>query len=501
MSGRRDSSRSQGRPDRQNQRGKPRRQGTGGRGPRSSQAPRERSRRADPARLAAWEALRAVEKEDAYANLVLPPLLRARNIRGRDAAFATELTYGTLRLKGRYDAIIAAVSSRGLDRLDAPLLDALRIGAHQIFGMRVPDHAAVSATVALVRQEVGAGPAQFANAILRSVSRQGLDEWLTHLTAGLTDHTEELALRTSHPGWIVRAFRQALAAGGQDSATLPEALEADNLPPEVHLVLRPGVAEASDAPDTEPGRWAPTARILPGGDPHTMPAVRDARVGVQDEGSQLLTLVAAAAEVSGSDDHWLDLCAGPGGKTALWGAVLAERAPQGVLLANEISPHRTKLVEGSVAAVRERLPGLSVRTGDGREAGADHPEAFDRVLVDAPCTGLGALRRRPEARWRRTPADLSELGTLQRELLTSALRATRPGGVVTYITCSPHLAETRLVVEDVLRSTGMGSTEDTPALAAQVAGTTVPAQNGPYLQLWPHLHGTDAMFGAVIRRH
>src|SRR5699024_5542315 len=246
---------------------------------------------------------------------------------------------------------------------------------------------------------------------------------------------------------------------------------------------------------------SPTARILPGGDPHTMPAVRDARVGVQDEGSQLLTLVAAAAEVSGSDDHWLDLCAGPGGKTALWGAVLAERAPQGVLLANEISPHRTKLVEGSVAAVRERLPGLSVRTGDGREAGADHPEAFDRVLVDAPCTGLGALRRRPEARWRRTPADLSELGTLQRELLTSALRATRPGGAVTYSTCSPHLAETRLVVEDVLRSTGMGSTEDTPALAAQVAGTTVPAQNGPYLQLWPHLHGTDAMFGAVIRRH
>src|SRR5699024_1756810 len=155
--GRRDAHRPQGRPDRQNQRGKPRRQGTGGRGPRSSQAPRERSRRADPARLAAWEALRAVEKEDAYANLVLPPLLRARNIRGRDAAFATELTYGTLRLKGRYDAIIAAVSSRGLDRLDAPLLDALRIGAHQIFGMRVPDHAAVSATVALVRQEVGAG--------------------------------------------------------------------------------------------------------------------------------------------------------------------------------------------------------------------------------------------------------------------------------------------------------------------------------------------------------
>lgn len=442
-----------------------------------------------------------MDQEDAYANLVLPPLLRARKIRGRDAAFATELAYGTLRLRGRYDAFIAAVSTRGLDRLDPPLLDALRMGAHQIFGMRVPDHAAVSATVALVRQVVGSGPAQFANAILRSLSRQELGQWLTQVTAEIEDQTDELALRTSHPGWIVRAFRQALVAAGHDPATLSEALEADNRPPEVHLAVRPGVAEASDAPDTEPGRWTPTARVLPGGDPHAIAAVREARVGVQDEGSQLVTHVAATAEVTGSDHQWLDLCAGPGGKTALWGALMAERAPEGVLLANEVSVHRTKLVEGSVAAVGERLPGLRVQTGDGREIGADQPETFDRVLVDAPCTGLGALRRRPEARWRRTPADLSELGRLQRELLTSALQATRPGGVVTYITCSPHLAETRLVVEDVLRSTGLGSTEEAPELAAQVAGATaLPGQKGPYLQLWPHLHGTDAMFCAVIRR-
>lgn len=466
---------------------------------RSSQSPRERSRRSDPARLAAWETLRTVTDQDAYANLVLPPLLRERNIRGRDAAFATELTYGTLRLRGRYDAIIAASSTRSLAHLDAPLLDALRLGAHQLFGMRVPDHAAVSATVALVRQVIGAGPAQFANAILRALSRRELSQWLTELTTG-SDDTQTLAIRSSHPGWIVRAVRQALAVSGEDVDDLPEALEANNQPPSVHLALRPGLVTADELPETEAARWTPTARVLTAGDPHDLAAVREGRAGVQDEGSQLVTLIAAAPDVGAKDHKWLDLCAGPGGKTALGAALLAHRGSGGEMVANEISPHRARLVENSVQAVAGRLPGLSVQVGDGRQLGQDRPDQFDRVLVDAPCTGLGALRRRPEARWRRTPADLAELGPLQRELLTSALHAARPGGVVTYITCSPHLAETRLVVDDVLKSTGIGEVEDAVGHAQEVTGWALPAQRGPYLQLWPHRHGTDAMFCAVIRR-
>src|SRR5699024_4986558 len=177
-------------------------------------------------------------------------------------------------------------------------------------------------------------------------------------------------------------------------------------------------------------------------------------------------LVAAAAPVTGSDRTWLDLCAGPGGKAALFGALLAERDLAGELLANEVAEHRARLVGSATAAVRERLPGLEVRTGDGREVGSELPGHFDRALVDVPCTGLGALRRRPEARWRRRTSDLAELGVLQRDLLTSALAAVRPGGVVTYITCSQHLAETRLVVEAVLRRTGTGEMLDVVQIAA-----------------------------------
>ena len=240
--------------------------------------------------------------------------------------------------------------------------------------------------------------------------------------------------------------------------------------------------------------------MLTAGDPHAVLAVREARAGIQDEGSQLVTLVAAAAPVIGADSSWLDLCAGPGGKAALFAALLAERDPAGELLANEVAEHRARLVRSSTAAVAQRLPGLEVRTGDGREVGEDLPARFDRALVDVPCTGLGALRRRPEARWRRRAGDLADLGVLQRALLTSALAAVRPGGVVTYVTCSPHLAETRLVVEDVLRRTGGAEVLDAVEIASGVTTAPLTDQRGPYLQLWPHRHGTDAMFCAVLRR-
>ncbi|UFU04545.1 rRNA small subunit methyltransferase B [Ruania suaedae] len=467
---------------------------------RTERRPQDRAKTADPARRASYDTLRIVEDSDAYANLTLPPMLRERHITGRDAGFATELTYGTLRYRGRYDAIIDTVVDRPLDRLDPPVLDVLRLGAHQLLAMRVPDHAAVSATVGLARATVGAGSAQFVNAILRRIAERPLAQWLDIIAAEQPDETARLALTTSHPAWIVRSLRQSLSATPDGATDLPALLEADNTAPAVTLVLRPGLATDADAPETRPTRWAPTARSLEHGDPGALTAVRESRIGVQDEGSQLVTLVAAAAPVEGEDSRWLDLCAGPGGKAALLGALLAERAPDGELLANEISAHRARLVEQSMTAVRRVLPGLSVRTGDGRELGEEHPGGFDRVLVDAPCTGLGALRRRPESRWRRSLSDLATLGPLQRELLTSALAATRPGGVVAYVTCSPHLAETQTVVTDVLKRAEHAEVLDAVAITEQLVGAPVPGQQGHYLQLWPHRHGTDAMFLALIRR-
>ncbi|GAB3167137.1 transcription antitermination factor NusB [Myceligenerans halotolerans] len=485
--------------------------------PASRQAPGQRVKRTDPARTAAFDVLREVDESDAYANLVLPPLLADRRIRGRDAGFATELTYGTLRMRGRYDAVLAHCVDRPLDDLDAGVLDVLRLGVHQLLGMRVPSHAAVSETVALARANVGAGPAQFVNAVLRRVSEASLEEWLARITAGAPDDLTGLAAVESHPMWVVRSMREALAGHGRDAAEIGDLLAADNVAPRVTLVARPGLADVSDDgawhdADLVPGRWAPTALVLEGNDPGAVPAVRDGRAGVQDEGSQLVTLALAGVTLDeapgGGGERWLDLCAGPGGKAALLAALAAQRGA--TLVANEIQPHRARLVRRALASVPEGAV-EEVRTGDGRDIGTDEPGAYDRVLVDAPCTGLGALRRRPESRWRRTPADLATLTGLQRELLDSALDAVRPGGVVAYVTCSPVLAETQLVVTDVLRKRDDVERLDTPRAVRSVlrtapGGTTpdLPLPSGAAarddVQLWPHVHGTDAMHLTLLRR-
>ncbi|MBU4215596.1 MAG: rRNA small subunit methyltransferase B [Actinobacteria bacterium] len=477
-----------------------------GRDERTRSTPAQRARSGDPARSAAFDTLRQVEGSDAYANLVLPGLLARRSITGRDAAFATELAYGTLRLRGRYDAVLALVVDRPLDQLDPAVLDLLRLGCHQLLGMRVPAHAGVSQTVALAREQAGTGSAQLVNAVLRKVAADDWPTWRSRLeqTSG-QDETAVLAAVWSHPAWIVRALRQALVAQGRPGDDLSALLAADDEAPKVTLVARPGLVEPAELAAQahgSVGRFAPTAVLLPTGDPGALAAVRAGLAGVQDEGSQLVALALAGAPIEGADSSWLDLCAGPGGKAALLGATAALRGAR--LVANEVAPHRAGLVEQAVRAVPTGV--VQVRTGDGRALGEAQAQQYDRVLVDAPCTGLGALRRRPEARWRRQPGDLATLGDLQRGLLTSALAAVRPGGVVAYVTCSPHLAETRLVVDDVLRAaakTGLDveRLDARAVVRAVTGGAGIDLGEGPGdVQLWPHVHGTDAMFLALLRR-
>jgi 16S rRNA (cytosine967-C5)-methyltransferase len=464
---------------------------------RSAAPPSRRARSTDPARQAAFDVLRAVDSQDAYANLVLPRTLRDRRVSGRDAAFATELAYGTLRGQGLYDAVLGACLDRPLAGIDPPVRDVLRLGAHQLLGMRVPAHAAVSETVGLARAEVGAGAAGLVNAVLRRVAEHDLDTWVQRVAPPADqDPIGHLAVSRSHPAWVVRALREALIVHGRDVAELPDLLDADNARPAVSLAALPGLATAQEV-GGQPGRWSPVAAVLDSGDPGALAAVREGRARVQDEGSQLAALTLLAAPVDGRDEAWADLCAGPGGKAALLAATAAQRGAS--LLAVESAPHRARLVEQALAGI----PGgaVEVRTGDGREVGTEEPGRYDRVLVDVPCTGLGALRRRPEARWRRQPSDLASLAPLQRELLTSGLDAVRPGGVVAYVTCTPHPAETAAVVDDVLRRRDDVVREDTPALVRAAAGRNVPdLGEGSTAQLWPHRHGTDAMFVAVLRR-
>ena len=468
--------------------------------PRKTGKPYRRPKK-DPVRILAFEALRAVDERDAYANLVLPALLRkAREdhpdtFEARDAALATELVYGTLRRQGTYDAIIAACVDRPLREVDPPVLDVLSLGAHQLLGTRIPSHAAVSATVELARVVLGDGRAKFVNAVLRRITADDLDGWLERVAPPYDEDPEDhLAVVHSHPRWVVSALWDSL---GGPRAGIEDLLEADNERPEVTLVARPGRTNSDTlldglGPDRAlPGRWSPYAvRLTEGGEPGAIDAVREGDAGVQDEGSQLVALALAAAPLEGSDSRWLDACAGPGGKAALLTGLAAQRGA--TLLASEKQPHRA----GLVAKALDGNPGpYQVIAADGTRP-PWRPGSFDRVLVDVPCTGLGALRRRPEARWRRRPEDLDGFAPLQRALLRTALESVRVGGVVAYATCSPHLAETRAVVDDVLKREGGAELLDARPLMPGVPALG----EGPDVQLWPHLHGTDAMYLALLRR-
>jgi 16S rRNA (cytosine967-C5)-methyltransferase len=437
----------------------------------------------DPVRLTAFDVLKAVRVDAAYANLVLPKLLKERQLSGRDAALATELAYGTLRAQGQLDVILQACVDRPLKQVDAPVLDVLRLGAYQLLRTRIPTHAAVSATVDVARTVLSAGPASFTNAVLRKVAAQDLEGWLQQLRP--KDAVEAMALDTAHPRWIAQAFRDALK-GDLDEARV--ALAADDLRPEVHLVARRmSRDELLGVSGGTAGPWSARAvRLQEGGSPSEIAAVRDGRAAVQDEGSQLVALALAEVPLEGPDTRWVDLCAGPGGKAALLEGIALDRGAR--LIAVELQPHRALLVRKS--GVRE------VVTADGRTPPL-LDGSVDRVLLDAPCSGLGALRRRPEARWRRQPSDLPSLTSLQGELLDAAVRLLRPGGVLAYVTCSPHLAETAVPVLDVLRRhPGLEQLDARPLLPG------VPdLGDGPAVQLWPHRHGTDAMFLAVLRKN
>jgi 16S rRNA (cytosine967-C5)-methyltransferase len=445
-------------------------------------SPTPRRRRPDPARRVAYDTVRRVHAADGYANLVLSDLLSERRLDTRDAAFATELAHGTLRREGTYDRILVRASGRALDTLQPAVVDVLRLGTHQLLGMRVPTHAAVGATVDLAAAAVGERVTGVVNAVLRKVAQRDLDAWLDEVSGDVTG-LDALALRTHHPTWIARAFDDVL---GDETLA---ALEADNASPRTTLVVRPGLYERSELVDAgaEPTPYSPYGAVWTG-NPTDLPAVRDGRAGVQDEGSQLVAL--ALSRVAAPPGPWLDLCAGPGGKSALLAGLAA--AVGDSLLASELQPHRARLVRSALRAYPS--PASLVVAADGTRP-AWRPEAFARVLADVPCTGLGALRRRPEARWRRREFDLDELVPLQLALLRTAVESAMPGGAIAYVTCSPHRAETEEVVAEVLADGGV-EVLDAPALLPEVPD----AARGPYLQLWPQRHGTDAMFCAILRR-
>jgi 16S rRNA (cytosine967-C5)-methyltransferase len=454
----------------------------------------ERSPRIQPARRVAYDVIAAVRESDAYANLLLPTRIARASLNAADAGLATELTYGTLRMQGYYDRVIARAAGRPVDRIDPPILDVLRLGTHQLLSMRVASHAAVDESVSLARVVGSRSATGFTNGVLREISRHTPDEWRARIVSDASSADDELAAVHSHPVWVVRSLRRSLEAEGRGDE-LEELLRADNTAPRVNLVALPGLAEVPD--DAALDRFSPFGFTFGGGDPLGIVEAHDGRVRVQDEGSQLAALALTRARDIQEGELWLDLCAGPGGKAALLAA--EARTAGATLIANELVPARADLVRRALAAIPEPV---EVWERDGTTIGESEPERFDRILLDAPCTGLGALRRRPEARWRKTPRDVAELTNLQAQLLDSAFAALKPGGVLAYVTCSPHIAETRLSVSDAVARWGDEVEPlDSAAVLQQLSVERLDLAGDPaQVQLWPHRHGTDAMFIALLTK-
>ena len=447
----------------------------------SSSGSTYRKPRPDAARLLAFDVLTHVNRHEAYANLILPNTLGESNLEQRDRGFVTVLVYGTIRMQGRHDWILSQASERPWESVDAGIIDVARLGVHQLHEMRVPTHAAVSATVELARKVLGESKATYVNALLRKVSAKALGEWMAAIDR-IDDLTERLAIKYSHPEWIVSAYFDLLKVESE----VTQALAANNAPAAPTLVSWPGRSTQSDlvALGGVPTKYSPFGASSVD-IPSEIDLVRRRRAGIQDEGSQIVASIFANAAMH--QRSWLDLCAGPGGKAALISSIALQDGKE--FVANEISPARARLVEQVIA-------GGEVWVADGR-ALSEKGKIFGAVIADVPCTGIGALRRRPDVRWRRKPSDLSGLSKLQGELLDSAISLVAVGGIVGYATCSPHLAETKVQVSAALkRHPNIRQISVEPFIPSELENSVV---NGS-MQLWTHRHGTDAMFLTLFER-
>ena len=427
-------------------------------------------RRIDDPRLLAFEVLAEVELQGAYSNLILPKALSESILEANDRALATELVYGTLRMQGRHDHFISAASDRFLEQIDPKALIVLRLGTHQLKQMRVPSHAAIYESVELAKKVVGKSTASFVNAILRKIDSLDFGQ-----LSKPTQEYAKLALEYSHPEWIVSSYFDSL----KNSSEVISLLQANNNPAKPTLIAWPGLTTQGDL--LEAGALAIATSSVAAtfdGNPGEIAAIRERRAGVQDLGSQLV--VEKFYDQFNPNLRWLDLCAGPGGKAAYLSALL--KRDGGFLLANEISSERAKLVS-------QVMHHGKVNVSDGRSM-PDELGKFDRILLDAPCTGIGALRRRPEVRWRRSLQDLKNLTALQSELLESATRLLSPGGIIAYVTCSSHQAETKFQIRTFLKQHSNFTRIPVNDHRADIDGD---------LQLWPHRDGTDAMFLSLLK--
>ena len=440
-----------------------------------------------PARAVAARVLTRVETEGAFADLALDAELNRAGAGARDAALATELVYGTLRWQRYLDWILAPHSRRPLAKLDPRPRALVRMTAYQLVYLeRVPPFAAVDDAVSLARQLARPGVPEFVNAVLRSFARRGARE---REPAAPADPIEALAVRSSFPSWLARRWVERY--GADEAGALMRAL--NERPP---LALRANTLATTrealaarlrdeDRVDTTPAGLAPEGLIAThGGRPGAWRAFADGAFVVQDEASML---VARLLEPRAGDTV-VDACAAPGTKTTHLAQLMENR---GRILAFDPVPARLALAGAACARLGVTI--VEIHDGTVETLAPRFAGACDAVLVDAPCTNLGVLRRNPEVKWRRQPGDVAASAARQREILAAAATVLRPGGRLVYATCSLEPEENADVIAAFL-----GERHD--FVVDVPTQFPLPLDGDGVLRCLPHRHGTDGFTAIRLRR-
>jgi len=444
---------------------------------------------ATPARRIAAEVLMRVAQDGAFANLALDAALRqAGALEPREVALATELTYGSLRWQLQLDRALAAHSDRALDDLDEPVRVALRLGAFELLHhLKVPAHAVVNEAVEVAKELKAGRAAGFVNAVLRKLSETRAPP---PPPSREVDPVGHVAALTAHPRWVIERWSRWL--GPSEAEKLSEANQQQAAAAVRVARRRATLQQAQEALqkagiDSRPGKYSPDALILASGAPPALDIEGHAQglFQAQDEAAQLVSRFAAPDRSA----RILDACAAPGGKACH----LAEIADQGSVLAVDL--HARKASAIAETARRLGLENLEARAADATVPIPDVPlESFDLVLLDAPCSGLGTLRRHPEVKLRRTPEDVDRLAQLQARLLESVQRYVRPGGLLVYAVCTLTPEECDEQLQRFLAAFPQFRIERPPA------GFPADCLDRDFLRTLPHRTGTDGFFAARLRR-
>jgi 16S rRNA (cytosine967-C5)-methyltransferase len=430
--------------------------------------------------------LERVARDGAFADLALEAALIRRPLEARDAALATELVYGTLRWQRYLDWVLAPHSRRPLEALEPRVLALLRLTAYQIaFLERVPAFAAIHDAVTLAGGKPGVSG--FVNAVLRSFARRGTREREPSLPV---DPIEALATRCSFPTWLAARWVERFGADEARALMLalndrpPLAVRANTLRLSREALAGRLAREEGRAP--RPSPYAPEGLLVDhgGGPPAAWRAFRDGDCAVQDEASMLVTLLTGAQP----GQIVADVCAAPGAKTTHLAQLMANR---GRVLAFDRDPGRLGLVRD--AAARLGVAIVETREGTVESLAPGHAGTCDVVLVDAPCSNLGVLRRHPEVKWRRRPADLVESAAGQRAILSAAARMVKPGGRLVYATCSLEPEENDAVVGALLAARADFAPEPPASFPLELDARGV-------LRCLPHRHGTDGFTAIRLGR-